>query len=149
MKRQSYRRLATAARVLLSSVLLTSSLVHFQNLPLFYRSVTAYRLWPEILGTGVTLGVPTLSFMSAVAIWYRPIRRWGVWLALLLMVVFFAAQVSVLVRGLDISCGCFGGASGDSITWLSASMPLGLAFIATALLICDSRSDESAGADST
>lgn len=113
--------------------------IHFQNLPLFYRSVTAYRLWPELLGTGVTLGVPALSLMSGVAIWYRPVRQCGLTLASLLMLMFFVAQVSVLIRGLDISCGCFGGESGGSITLLSASMPLGLAVIGAGLLVCDRR----------
>jgi len=41
---------------------------------------------------------------------------------LFLLICFAAVQTSALVRGLDISCGCFGPQHSSSIGWFSLSL---------------------------
>jgi hypothetical protein len=51
-----------------------------------------------------------------------------------LMVLFTVAAVSALVRGLDVSCGCFGETSAP-VTWLTLVQDVALASAAVALVV--------------
>jgi hypothetical protein len=54
----------------------------------------------------------------------------------MLLAVFTAAVAAVLMRGIDIECGCFGTGSGP-VSWLTLLRNLGLLGAAVLLVIAD------------
>lgn len=76
----------------------------------FARQIVGYDFVPAALVTFVAATLPWVELAAAAAL-----VRWraaGALIALGLSVVFLAASVQALARGLDPICGCFGGASG-------------------------------------
>jgi uncharacterized membrane protein YidH (DUF202 family) len=92
----------------LSMILFASAILHFGNQYQFLRSIYEYRLVSQSVGVALALILPSLQLVLAIGIlspiWQRP--------ALLGTALLFAgyalAQLSVILRGLDVNCGCFG-----------------------------------------
>lgn len=80
------------------------SIMNYRMLPLFSVNIVALLLpWTELLaGLGLIAGVSVRS---------------NALLILGMLAVFSVAIVVALIRGLDISCGCFGTASASTIGW--------------------------------
>ena len=74
----------------------------------FAAVVSGYRLLPRRLVTPAAVAVPVAEAAAALLLVAAPTRRWGGLLSAALFAVFVAAMVSVLRRGLDVDCGCFG-----------------------------------------
>lgn len=75
----------------------------------FIEAVGNYRLLPPVLSYAAGLFLPWLELVVGVALVGPRRMRDGAWLlACVLCTVFVAAQLSALLRGLDIACGCFG-----------------------------------------
>jgi uncharacterized membrane protein YphA (DoxX/SURF4 family) len=103
------------ARVLIGSLLVAAGLAkigapksfalqieNYNFVPIGYENLIAITLpWIEVVGgLGLVLGVHARS---------------AAWLALGLLVVFDVVLISALARGLDITCGCFGTATGARV----------------------------------
>ena len=74
----------------------------------FSIAIEQYQLVGGALSWGIALWLPWVECLSAVGIWRK---EWRVSSAIVLsgmLVVFQVALLSAMVRGLDISCGCFG-----------------------------------------
>jgi uncharacterized membrane protein YphA (DoxX/SURF4 family) len=88
---------------------------------------------PDLLITTATYTVPIAEVLCAVLLVIGLWSRAAGFLLALMIVVFTAAIVSVLLRGLSIDCGCFGQWLPSEVTWLT---PLrNLAFFVPAALI--------------
>lgn len=80
-----------------------------------------YRLLPAALLAPVALMIPWLELVGALALITRPLRGGGWMIALTLSAGFAFFTGSALWRGLDISCGCFGGQNGSGhLPWVAA-----------------------------
>ena len=119
--------LAPPARVVVAGLLLVSASAHVFNGYQLYASVLDYRLLPASVATMVAAVLPFAQLAVGVSILFVPIyRRAALLLAAVLFSAFLFAQTSAYERGLDISCGCFGG-DGSQIGWRSIAIPgLGL-----------------------
>jgi len=78
----------------------------------FATDIDHYRLlsWPLV--AAVALYLPWLECICAAALLSGKFRPAALGLMLAMSLVFLAALASADVRGLNISCGCFGGGSG-------------------------------------
>jgi putative oxidoreductase len=76
----------------------------------FMRQVAAYRLLPTLLVPLSAMVVVVAELTATVLLVPPATRTFGAALATLLLAVFLFAQATALVRGLEIACGCFGGA---------------------------------------
>ncbi len=75
---------------------------------LFYGDILSYQLVPDSLAVVAAWYLPWFECVCGAALFCgktRPAARLGL---LVLVAVFALALVSAWVRGLDISCGCFG-----------------------------------------
>jgi len=109
------------ARLALAGAFVMAALPKIQGPVAFAASVAAFRVINSDLSSWVALFLPWLELVLGIGILLPAIRRASAALIGLLLIAFIALHASAWARGLDISCGCFGSESGESVTdyrWL-------------------------------
>ena len=77
----------------------------------FAGDIENYKVLPWPIGVRLAFYLPWLEILCGLALIARRLY-WGGWFILTgLMAVFIVATIVAKMRGLDISCGCFGHAS--------------------------------------
>jgi len=92
------------------------ALVHFQQLSVaspveFASGIDNFKLVPWPVSVALAFYLPWLEIFCALGLMFRLLYRGALTLLIMLMVVFTVAITAAKVRGLDITCGCFGHAS--------------------------------------
>ena len=77
----------------------------------FATDIDNYKILPWFIGVRLAFYLPWLEIFCGVALLVRRLYLGGLSILAALMVIFIAATVTAKVRGLDITCGCFGHAS--------------------------------------
>jgi putative oxidoreductase len=77
----------------------------------FARDIDNYKMLPWRLGVFLALYLPWLEIFCGLALITRVLYRGSVFIVTALMTLFIVASIVAKVRGLDVSCGCFGHAS--------------------------------------
>ena len=77
----------------------------------FARDIDNYKTLPWPISVRLAFYLPWLEILCGLALITRMLYRGGVFILTLLMAVFIVATIVAKMRGLDISCGCFGHAS--------------------------------------
>jgi putative oxidoreductase len=92
------------------------ALVHLRQLSFanpveFANGIDNYKILPWLLSVALAFYLPWLEIFCGLGLVFR--RFYGGALSILtaLVVIFLAATIAAKVRGLDITCGCFGHAS--------------------------------------
>ncbi len=115
------RWLSLLCRLVVGGVFIWASLDKLAHPAAFARAIDNYHLVPYALLHPVALLMPAVEIVAGLALVVGWWRRGAALLCALLLVVFLVAIASALVRGLDISCGCFhtdgGHAVGLSLLW--------------------------------
>lgn len=75
----------------------------------FLSNVQAYHLLPAGLDVAVAFYLPWLEIFGGVALLTPWLARPSLAILMGLMVAFTIALASAALRGIDLSCGCFGG----------------------------------------
>lgn len=100
-----------AARLLLGALLCYTGFIKISDLHGFSEEISNYKLLPGILQRFVAVVLPwnevVAGAMLIIGLWTRAVAL----IATAMFGVFAIAVFSALVRGLDISCGCFGKAT--------------------------------------
>lgn len=81
----------------------------------FAESIGQYRLVTGMPAWWGALYLPWIECLAALFLWIRPWRAAALWILAGLILVFQGALLSALIRGLDISCGCFGKGTDSSV----------------------------------
>lgn len=74
----------------------------------FYSDILSYALFPKPLAAIITYWLPPIEILCAVGLWiprYRVASDWLIWLMLIAFTILIAVS---WIRGIDITCGCFG-----------------------------------------
>src|SRR5437867_793714 len=77
----------------------------------FAHDINNYRLLPWTLSLALAFYLPWLEIFCGLALIARFLYRGALSILSVLIVVFTLATIAAKVRGLDITCGCFGHAS--------------------------------------
>src|SRR5436853_842341 len=77
----------------------------------FGIDIDNYKILPWFISAGLAFYLPWLEIFCGVALIFRFLYRGGLSILAALTSVFIVATVAAKVRGLDITCGCFGHAS--------------------------------------
>ena len=77
----------------------------------FANDIDNYKILPWQLAVRLAFYLPWLEMLCGLALILRFFYRGGLFILTGLTFVFIAASVIAKVRGLDITCGCFGHAS--------------------------------------
>jgi putative oxidoreductase len=125
MNWKSKRRLAVPVlfsvfRVVLGVLLLYAGITKVADPSALAQAVHNYRLLPLWMITPVAIVLPWVEIVVGVSLLLGVYTQGGALLASGLMGIFLLALAISLVRGLDISCGCFGpSGSAKPITFLT------------------------------
>lgn len=95
--------------------LFISGLAHMANTHAFQQTILSYDVAPSALLPFLATFIPLFQITLACCLVCNAFRSSGLALASLLFAGFLAAQLSVLFRSMEISCGCFG-ASGTTVS---------------------------------
>jgi len=100
----------------------------------FASDIDNYKILPWTIGVALAFYVPWLEIFCGSALVLRFLYRGGLSILTALVLVFTLATVAAKVRGLDITCGCFGHASQH---WsFPAHIATNLAILAAQLALC-------------
>ena len=92
-----------------------SASAHITNSHYFLSSIYSYEIVGPRLGITVAVVLPALQMVLAAALVTRRLVGGALFVSVLMLGVFAAAQLSAISRGLDIGCGCFGPAERQQI----------------------------------
>lgn len=108
-------------RLLLAALFAYAAVLKLKNPQAFAYSVKAFDILPDHLAQLATFAVPWTEIVIAACLIVGFWTRAAAALLVVVLVVFIVAIVSVLTRGLSVSCGCFGeaakGICGDKLGW--------------------------------
>jgi putative oxidoreductase len=117
---------------------LGSIIVDFQNLRLadpvqFANDIDNYKILPWTISVGLAFYLPWLEMFCGLALILRRLYLGGLSILTALVAVFLVATIAAKVRGLDITCGCFGHVSQN---WnFPAHMAVDLAILSALLAL--------------
>ena len=97
------------------------------------HDIDHYKILPWTVGVGLAFYLPWLEIFCGLALIFRIFYRGALSILTALVVVFLVATVGAKVRGLDITCGCFGHASQNWSFPTHLALDLGILFALAAL----------------
>jgi putative oxidoreductase len=105
--------LCVALRLGLGGLFAAAGVLKFGDVNAFAIEIHNYQLFPQ-LAPVLAATLPTIEIGLGAALIFgpRPWLRAGALGSLALLAAFTVAVVSVVARGIDITCGCFGEGSG-------------------------------------
>lgn len=113
---------AWLARLAVAIVFIWASVYKIWDPAAFARSIYNYQILPGNLINATAILMPWLELLCGMALLAAPAMRRGAALWILgLLVVFTIAIASAMLRGIDISCGCFSATpqEGDHVSWFN------------------------------
>ncbi|MDZ4658732.1 MAG: MauE/DoxX family redox-associated membrane protein [Bythopirellula sp.] len=119
------RFISAISAMIVAGVLLYSGLVHAWQPYFFMYSIAAYKIVSAQLAGVVGIFIPYLQIVLALCIAFRKAEKVALWMAGGLFATYALAQASVLARGLEIDCGCFGFVA-SQVNGFSIMIPLAL-----------------------
>jgi uncharacterized membrane protein YphA (DoxX/SURF4 family) len=99
--------LVLIVRVFIGLLFIISSLEKIVDPATFAQSVANYKLLPAWLPGIVATVMPWLELLCGFAVLFGVFARGSSLLLSTMLIIFTLAVVSAIVRGFDISCGCF------------------------------------------
>lgn len=77
----------------------------------FGLDIDNYKSLPWLISVRLAFYLPWLEILCGLAVIFRFLYRGGLSILTALILIFIGATIAARVRGLDITCGCFGHAS--------------------------------------
>jgi uncharacterized membrane protein YphA (DoxX/SURF4 family) len=107
MKRYLWRAIA----IIIGGLFIYAGVVKVIDPAEFARDIDNYKMLPWQVSVWMGLYLPWLEILCGLALIVRVFYRGSVFVLTALMALFIVITIIAKVRGLDISCGCFGHAS--------------------------------------
>jgi uncharacterized membrane protein YphA (DoxX/SURF4 family) len=128
-------------RLLTGGVFFFAGAMKMADVGAFAGEIANYRILPYFFNYLAAAVLPVIELITGtLLIFNRRVRAAGL-VAGGLNLIFIAALVSALVRGLDIGCGCFGPGDGGSSS-LTEALGRDLALMAAVVLFLRLRGDD-------
>lgn len=100
----------------------------------FATDVDNYKILPWTICAGLAFYLPWLEIFCGLALVFRLLYRGALSILIALISIFIIVTVAAKIRGLDITCGCFGHASQH---WsFPAHMATDLAILGALIVLC-------------
>jgi putative oxidoreductase len=117
--------------VIIAGVFLAAAIPKLIDPASFASDIQNYRVLPEHLAGHAALYVPAFELVIALALLWPRYQRGAALLATAMLVVFAVAMAQARVRGIDLSCGCFGAAFESKVSWWTVARSSGLAVLSS------------------
>jgi uncharacterized membrane protein YphA (DoxX/SURF4 family) len=95
-------------RILIGAVFVVAGFSKAGHAEVFAAQIAGFRLLPQIVIAPLALVLPYLEMLLGGYLIVGLFTRASAWIAVALLAVFDLAIASAVMRGLTISCGCFG-----------------------------------------
>lgn len=99
------------ARLILAIVFIYAGFVKLLSPETFFENIQEYRLLPLHLCYILAYLLPPFEIILGVGLFLNRYAKTCAFLIVFLNIIFIFAIASVWIRGIDISCGCFGQSS--------------------------------------
>ena len=116
------------ARVLLGGVFGYAAFSKLVDMRQFAEEIANYQMLPAALVPALAAAVVGVELVCALLLVLGLRARAASLLVALLLLVFIGALSQALLRGINLSCGCFGGA--DEATWGTVARDVALLLLA-------------------
>ncbi len=103
-------------RLILALIFIYAGAVKMQDVVAFASHVAAYQILPYAMNYLVATTLPYMEFLAGIILLLNARVRPALVVVGGMNLVFMVALVSVLLRGLDIDCGCFDPSGGQDVT---------------------------------
>ena len=124
-----FREFEWVSRLIVGGILVWSGAAHLSNPYYFLSTIYQYELTSAPVGAFIGSYLPFLELTLASCLLSGTCPRPAWLVTSLLLLSFVAVQGSALVRGLQISCGCFGPEINRPVDATSISFTAALAFL--------------------
>jgi len=129
----------TSARLLLGFVFVYAAITKISDPEGFSQAIYNYKLLPLFLINVLAIILPWVELCAGILLIFGfSVKENSAIFSGLLLIFIIAITIS-LFRGLDISCGCFGTASGSRVGLLKILENIGLFMISFILIKFDSK----------
>jgi putative oxidoreductase len=108
---QVWRVLSRILDFVLASIFIYAGALKAFDPVQFASDIDNYKILPWTISVALAFYLPWLEIFCAIGLVFRFLYRGALSILIALIVVFTLATVAAKVRGLDITCGCFGHAS--------------------------------------
>lgn len=102
-------RLVLIASLLFGAIFLWSGIAKMKDILSFAEAVRNFRLVGDPVAPALAHFLPWLEVFAGLAVMWDRFRAGAAAILTLLLLGFTLAVASAWIRGLDLSCGCFGG----------------------------------------
>ncbi len=143
-----YRLTYWIACFILGGTFALAAYIKFVDPAAFVLAVEQYKLLPSGLVKMTAVGFQWLETCCAVCLLAVPrLRRPALWVVLGLLIVFSGAITINLIRGAQITCGCFNNApDAEPLSWMTVWRNLMLMALVGLAFVAQKRSRPDAGA---
>ena len=107
-------------RLFLAGVFIYAGWVKMRDLTAFAGHIAAYQILPYAANYLVAATLPYIEFLAGLLLLLNSRVRPALVVLGGLLLIFMAALASVLVRGLEIDCGCFDPGGGQEVSAMTA-----------------------------
>jgi uncharacterized membrane protein YphA (DoxX/SURF4 family) len=131
------------ARIVLGGLFIWSSMDKMANTGEFAKVIYYYRILPAGFENLFAIFLPWMEFVTGLLLVVGRYKRGAILIYNGLLVMFIIALSQALLRGLDISCGCFSvKPSSTSEVWLRIVLDLIMLFFSVNLYLAYKRKEE-------
>lgn len=106
-----------AARVVLGVIFVVAGVSKVGHPDVFAAQIAGFRLLPAALVAPLAISLPFLEILLGAYLILGLFTRTAAWVAVVLLAVFDLAIASAVIRGMSVSCGCFGPADTSVTSW--------------------------------
>ena len=121
-----------ALRVAVGGVLVVAGALKAPNPTAFASTIAGFQLLPAAVAGPMAVFVPWFEILLGGYLVAGYLTRVAAWVACVEFITFAGAIASVVVRGIHISCGCFGQGDAAPASWFDVSRD---ALLAVAALV--------------
>ncbi len=95
-------------RIIVGGIFLISGLAKISDPVRFVLTLREFDIFPEIIVPFTAIYMPWLEFIIGLCIILGILHRASSFMLACLIFIFTIAIISVIIRGMEIDCGCFG-----------------------------------------
>jgi hypothetical protein len=101
----------------------------------FATAIHNYRLVPEAVVGHLALFIPVFELVIALGLLLPSYAQGAALLATVMLGAFTVALAQARIRGIDLSCACFGAAFDAKVSWFTVARTLGLGALAAWIVV--------------
>jgi uncharacterized membrane protein YphA (DoxX/SURF4 family) len=122
-------------RLVVGAILIAAGVSKAGHAAEFAAQIAAFRLVPEAVIAPMAVELPYIEIIVGVLLIAGAFTRLAAWVAVLLLATFDVAIASAVVRGMSVSCGCFGPNDKTVTTWAEVARDAVFVLLALAVAL--------------